>query len=163
MSVDARLRMSETDWMREAIRLATANVEGGGGPFGALIARDGQVVATGTNQVTVSLDPTAHAEITAIRDACRKLDTFKLDGCVLVTSCEPCPMCMAAALWARLDSVLYAADRNDAAAAGFDDRAFHDLFSNSASVWPTPVRRVESDNRTEPFDAWQNKADRIDY
>lgn len=153
----------EDQWMSEVIRLATDSVGGGGGPFGALVASGGEIVATGTNLVTSDLDPTAHAEVTAIRRACRELNTFKLDGCVLVSSCEPCPMCLASALWSRLDGVLYAADRDDAAVAGFDDRAFHDLFTDPGSVWPTPVRRVHAGNRTAPFEAWLNKADRIEY
>lgn len=163
MSLDTSVATAEHEWMRQAVKLATSSVQNGGGPFGALIARDGEIVATGTNLVTKSLDPTAHAEVTAIRNACKTLGTFKLDGCVLVTSCEPCPMCMASALWARLGSVLYAANRDDAAVAGFDDRAFYDLFTDPEAEWPTPVRRVDLDNRTEPFDAWRDKTDRIDY
>ncbi|WP_017976259.1 nucleoside deaminase [Actinopolyspora halophila] len=150
-------------WMQEAIRLATDSVAAGGGPFGAVVGRGSEIVATGTNTVTTSLDPTGHAEVTAIRNACRALGDFKLDGCVLVTSCEPCPMCMASALWARLDRVVYAADRDDAAAAGFDDRAFYDLFTDPEAVWPTPVRHISADNRTAPFDAWLAKSDRVEY
>lgn len=156
-------RPTEHDWMAEAIRIGTDSVVDGGGPFGAVIVSDGEIVARGNNLVTTNLDPTAHAEVTAIRNACRELATFKLDGCVLVTSCEPCPMCMASALWSRLDSVVYAADRDDAAVAGFDDRAFYDLFTDPDAVWPTPVRRIHVDNRTEPFDTWRNKADRVEY
>nr|WP_223208210.1 nucleoside deaminase [Actinopolyspora erythraea] len=151
------------EWMQEAIRLATDSVARGGGPFGAVIGRGEEIVATGTNMVTTNLDPTAHAEVTAIRNACLALNSFKLDGCVLITSCEPCPMCMASALWARVDRIGYAADRDDAAVAGFDDRAFYELFTDPDAVWPTPVRRIEAGNRTEPFDAWRNKADRVEY
>lgn len=154
---------SPRTWMAEAVRLATENVHDGGGPFGALVARDGEVVATGTNLVTTDLDPTAHAEVTAIRAACRALGTFSLRGCLLVTSCEPCPMCLATAQWSRLDAVLYAADREDAALAGFDDRSFHDLFRDPDPVWPTPVRRVELAGRNAPFEAWRDKADRVEY
>lgn len=153
----------ETAWMTKAIDLATQNVHDGGGPFAALIVRDGDIVATGTNLVTSTLDPTAHAEVTAIREACRRLGTFSLAGCVLVTSCEPCPMCLAAALWGRLDAVLYAADRHDAAAAGFDDRAFYDLFTDADAVWPTPVRRIEPGGENAPFEAWCAKPDRVEY
>lgn len=161
--MSTQARTEEQDWMAAAIQLATDSVHGGGGPFGALIARSGEIVADGTNLVTVNQDPTAHAEVTAIRNACRKLDSFTLAGCVLVTSCEPCPMCLTAALWARLDAVLYAANRHDAALAGFDDRAFHDLFTEANPVWPTQVRRVAPDNSAAPFDAWRSKTDRIDY
>ena len=162
MTVDLQTT-AESGWMAQAIELATTSVANGGGPFGAVIVKDGEVVATGNNRVTSNLDPTAHAEVTAIRNACQALGTFKLDGCVLVTSCEPCPMCMASALWARMDGVIYAADRQDAAVAGFDDRAFYELFSNPKSEWPTPVRRIEMPNRNEAFDAWRRKDDRIDY
>ncbi|MEV5973410.1 nucleoside deaminase [Streptomyces sp. NPDC051921] len=155
---------SERAWMERAIRLATDSVANGGGPFGALIAKDGEIVALGNNQVTSNLDPTAHAEVSAIRAACKELNTFSLEGCVLVTSCEPCPMCLSSALWARVDRVIFAADRDDAAVAGFDDRRFYDLFDKKdSSLWPMPVERVELPNRTEPFDAWLAKSDRIDY
>lgn len=153
----------EQRWLVRCIELATANVAEGGGPFGALVVRDGEVVATGTNLVTVDLDPTAHAEVTAIRRACRALGSFTLTGCVLVTSCEPCPMCLAAALWSRMDRVLYAADRDDAAAAGFDDRAFYDVVRDPSAGSPTPVVRVDTPRRNDAFDAWRAKADRVDY
>ncbi|RRO15750.1 nucleoside deaminase [Saccharopolyspora rhizosphaerae] len=152
----------ERAWMTRAIELATANVADGGGPFGAVIVRDGAVVATGTNRVTVDLDPTAHAEVVAIRRACRELGVFSLAGCVLVTSCEPCPMCLASAMWARVDRVLYAADRDDAAAAGFDDRAFYDAMTDPTRS-PTAVARIDVADRNAAFDAWRDKADRVEY
>ncbi len=161
---EATVQEIEKAWMDEAIKLATDSVKNGGGPFGALVARGGEVVATGNNQVTASLDPTAHAEVSAMRAACRKLDTFALEGCVLVTSCEPCPMCLSSALWARVDRIVFAADRDDAAVAGFDDRKFYDLFEKKpASMWPMPVERLDVANRTAPFDAWLAKTDRVDY
>ncbi|MBT2488454.1 nucleoside deaminase [Streptomyces sp. ISL-96] len=151
-------------WMEQAISLATNSVTNGGGPFGALVAKGGEVVAIGNNQVTATLDPTAHAEVSAMRGACKKLDTFSLEGCVLITSCEPCPMCLSSALWARFDRIIYAADRHDAAVAGFDDRKFYDLFEKQpASMWPMPVEQLDLPNRTAPFDAWLAKSDRIDY
>ncbi|MET9486146.1 nucleoside deaminase [Nocardia sp. NPDC006630] len=154
----------ERAWMNEAIRLATTSVTEGGGPFGALVAKDGEVVAIGHNQVTATLDPMAHAEVSAMRAACKQLDTFTLKGCVLITSCEPCPMCLSSALWARIDRIVYAADRHDAAVAGFDDRVFYDLFETKPkSMWPTRVEQLDLPNRTAPFDAWLAKADRIDY
>ncbi|WP_052868540.1 nucleoside deaminase [Streptomyces niger] len=154
----------ETAWMQEAIQLATTSVANGGGPFGALVAKDGEVVATGNNQVTATLDPVAHAEVTALRAACRELNTFSLEGCTLVTSCEPCPMCLSSSLWARVDRIVYAADRHDAAVAGFDDRKFYDLFEKKpASMWPMAVHHLDLPNRTAPFDAWLAKADRIAY
>ena len=155
---------AETEWMARAIDLATTNVTSGGGPFGALVALDGEVVATGTNRVTSALDPTAHAEVTAMRQACRVLETFALDNCVLVTSCEPCPMCLSSALWSRIDRIVYAADRDDAARGGFDDRKFYDLFEKrSESDWPMRMQRIAMPNRTEPFDTWLAKTDRVDY
>lgn len=154
---------AERQWMARAIDLATENVGRGGGPFGALVVRGAEAITSGTNLVTVELDPTAHAEITAIRRACRELDTFALPSCVLVTSCEPCPMCLATVLWSRVDRVLYAADRHDAAAAGFDDRAFYDLFRPAGDSWPVEVRQLRVSNRNAPFDAWLNKSDRVEY
>lgn len=158
------IRDLERAWMDEAIRLATDNVANGGGPFGALVAKEGVVVAIGHNQVTATLDPTAHAEVSAMRAACRRLDVFSLEGCVLITSCEPCPMCLSSALWARVDRIVYAADRHDAAVAGFDDRKFYDLFEKKPkAMWPTRVEQLDLPHRTAPFDAWLAKSDRIAY
>ncbi|HEX5120653.1 MAG TPA: nucleoside deaminase [Pseudonocardiaceae bacterium] len=150
-------------WLAHAVRLAADNVAAGGGPFGAAIVRGDELVATGVNQVTPTLDPTAHAEVVAIRAACRTLGDFKLTGCVLVSSCEPCPLCLSAALWARVDRVVYAADRNDAAAAGFDDRAFYDLFERPMASWPLPVAQLSTADRTQPFAAWLARTDRVQY
>lgn len=155
--------MQEQEWMRRAVQLAEKSVADGGGPFAAFVVRGDEVVATGTNRVTLDLDPTAHAEVTAIRAACRELGTFELSGSVLVSSCEPCPMCRASAMWARLDQVLFGADRDDAAAAGFDDRAFHEAFSVPGAPAPAPQRQVDPGDRTAPFEAWVAKPDRIDY
>ncbi|MEU8890315.1 nucleoside deaminase [Streptomyces sp. NPDC048442] len=150
--------------MDEVIGLATTSVRNGGGPFGALVAKDGEIVAIGNNQVTANLDPTAHAEVSAMRAACKELNTFSLEGCVLITSCEPCPMCLSSALWARVDRIVFAADRDDAAVAGFDDRKFYDLFEKKPqSAWPATIEQLAMANRTEPFDAWLAKSDRIDY
>lgn len=154
---------SESAWLSEAIRLATANVESGGGPFGAVIVRDGQIIATGTNQVTPTLDPTAHAEVVAIRQACQEIGDFRLTGCVLVSSCEPCPLCLAASLWARLDRVVYAADRDDAAVAGFDDRAFYDMFEQQRGDWSIPVVQLSTTDGKAPFSAWLSRSDRVEY
>ncbi|MFD7559638.1 MULTISPECIES: nucleoside deaminase [unclassified Streptomyces] len=163
-TTEASVQAVEIAWLDEAIRLATESVANGGGPFGALIAKDGEIIAPGNNQVTSNLDPTAHGEVTAIRNACQKLGTFSLEGCVLVTSCEPCPMCLSSALWARVDRIIFAADRDDAAVAGFDDRKFYDLLEVKASGdWPMSIERLDLPNRTAPFDAWLAKTDRIDY
>ncbi|WP_033294271.1 nucleoside deaminase [Amycolatopsis jejuensis] len=160
VSTDADL---ERTWLAESVRIAEQNVADGGGPFGALVAKDGKIVSTGVNRVTPSLDPTAHAEVVAIRAACQALGTFSLAGCVLVSSCEPCPMCLASSLWARLDRVLYAADRNDAARAGFDDRAFYELFEHPRETWQVPVSQVSTKDNFAPFAAWLGRADRIEY
>jgi guanine deaminase len=154
---------TESTWLARAVELAVANVHEGGGPFGAVVVRDGELVSTGQNRVTPTLDPTAHAEVQAIRAACRELGTFTLAGCVLYSSCEPCPMCAAASLWARVDRVVYAADRDDAARGGFDDRAFYDLMATPRSDWTTPVVQVRPTDATAPFDAWLAKADRAAY
>ena len=147
----------------EALDLAERNVAAGGGPFGALVVCDGWTVATGINRVTPDRDPTAHAEVTAIRAACRALDRFTLAGCTLVSSCEPCPRCLTSALWARLDAIVYAADRDDAAHAGFDDRAFYDLLDRPRSAWPLSVERLATTDRLRPFDSWLAKPDRVAY
>ena len=158
----------ETGWLASAVTLAAGSVAGGGGPFGALVVRDGVVIARGTNQVTRRLDPTAHAEVVAIRAACVALGTFRLTGCVLVASCEPCPLCVSAALWARVDRVVYAADRDMAAAAGFDDRAFYELFATPREQWPVQVvqagaAQLAATDPDAPFAAWRNRVDRTDY
>ncbi|MFJ4650850.1 nucleoside deaminase [Nocardia sp. NPDC088792] len=161
---ETSLQELERAWLDEAIKFATDNVANGGGPFGALVAKDGEIVAIAHNKVTTNLDPTAHAEVNAMRDACQQLGTFSLEGCILITSCEPCPMCLSSALWARVDRIVFAADRHDAAVAGFDDRKFYELFEKKPDeVWPTTIEHLDLPNRTAPFDAWLAKTDRIDY
>ncbi|MEU2830370.1 nucleoside deaminase [Streptomyces lavendulae] len=161
---EIRIQELQRAWMDEAVNLATNSVANGGGPFGALVAKGSEIVAVGNNQVTTTLDPTAHAEVSAMRAACKELGTFSLEGCVLITSCEPCPMCLTSALWARVDRILYCADRHDAAVAGFDDLKFYELFEKKpASLWPTPVEQLELPTRTAPFNAWLAKSDRVDY
>lgn len=148
-----------------ALSLAESNVADGGGPFGAVVVRsdDGAVIATGVNRVTRDLDPTAHAEVVAVRAACRAVGDFSLAGYVLVSSCEPCPLCLAAALWSRTDGVVYAADRHDAATAGFDDSAFYDLFARPREEWEIPVTHLPTARRTAPFDVWRAHAGRTPY
>ncbi|MGY1722218.1 nucleoside deaminase [Blastococcus sp. SYSU DS0533] len=150
-------------WLQQAVDLATANVAAGGGPFGAVVVRGDAVIATGVNRVTRDLDPTAHAEVTAIRSACRELGTFSLAGCTLYTSCEPCPMCATSALWARLDRVVFAANRHDAADGGFDDRAFYDLLAAEPPTWPTAVHELRLGSAITPFAAWRDNPRRVDY
>ena len=155
--------MMKVDFMREAIRLSIENVKKGGGPFGAVIVKNGKIIAKGTNSVTSDNDPTAHAEVSAIREACRVLNTFNLEDCEIYSSCEPCPMCLSAALWARVDRVLYAADRHDAADAGFDDAAFHGLFRHDTFGWPMAIEHLALPQRLAPFDAWRANEERIPY
>lgn len=154
---------SDPTWLALAIDLAVANVAAGGGPFGAVIVRDGAVVAEGQNRVTRDLDPTAHAEVEAIRAAGRALGDFSLAGCTLYASCEPCPLCVSASLWARLDRVVFAADRDDAARGGFDDRAFYELFTQDRATWPMQVTRGAGRGASAPFDAWLADVERARY
>ncbi len=155
-------------FLATCIRLATANVLNSGGPFGAMIVTaDGQTF-DGVNRVTADNDPTAHAEVTAIRAACKELGTFDLSGAVLYTSCEPCPMCLSSALWARVERVVYAADRHDAASVGFDDAVFYEYFENRDRDALMPVSRLEladpqSPAPLEPFNTWNTLDSRIDY
>ena len=150
-------------FLARAIELATQNVANAGGPFGALIVRNGRVLAEGQNRVTATLDPTAHAEVVAIRAACQVAKSFSLEGATLYTSCEPCPLCLSAALWARVDRVVFAADRDDAAAGGFDDREFYELFARSRDSWDLRIDSLRPDNATEPFEAWLALEARTDY
>ena len=156
-------RRSDESWLADAVALATANVADGGGPFGAVIVRDGVHVASGQNRVTRDLDPTAHAEVQAIRAACQIEGSFSLAGATLYTSCEPCPLCLSASLWARLDRVVFAADRHDAARGGFDDLQFYDLFATDRATWPTSIDSLRLPQSAAPFDAWLENQARTEY
>jgi guanine deaminase len=155
--------VTDADLLETVVHHATRNVTDGGGPFAAAVVREGRVVAEGVNRVTRDLDPTAHAEVVAIRAACQALGDYVLTGCVLVSSCEPCPLCLSAALWARVDRVVYAADRHDAARAGFDDRAFYEMFDRPRDSWDFSVTQERVDAAAQPFDAWMAHTDRVDY
>ena len=150
--------------MQRAIALASDNVVSGrGGPFGAVIVRDGEILATGVNCVTANNDPTAHAEVTAIRDACRSLRTYSLLGCEIYTSCEPCPMCLATAYWARISKIYYAATAETAAAAGFADAFIYEQFRlphEERSIAMTQVPHVGADRA---FQDWDKLPAKIDY
>src|SRR6476469_9432792 len=151
-------------WMEEAVALARAGMRiHGGGPFGAVIVANGQLVGRGSNQVTPLLDPTAHAEIVAIRDACHALQRFDLRGCVLYASCEPCPMCLSAIYWARLDRVYFAATRKDAAGIGFDDDFIYEQIPLELTARSLPMVQVPTTAATELFAEWSAKPDRIPY
>lgn len=150
--------------MERAIQLALENVRSGrGGPFGALVVKDGAVVATGVNQVASALDPTAHAEIVAIRSACQALAAFQLAGCDLYTTCEPCPMCMGAIYWARLNRVYYANTRSDAAAAGFDDSLIYDQLALPLDARRIPLIQVLRDQAFAVFREWGRSETKIQY
>ena len=150
--------------MRMAIELATGNVVSGhGGPFGAVIVKDGEVVATGANQVTATNDPTAHAEVTAIRNACSKLGVFELRGCEIYSSCEPCPMCLSAILWARCERLYYGNTASDAAAAGFDDSYFYEQVRAEVGERALPTENLLRDESLASFEAWRKFEARIKY
>jgi len=146
-----------------AIELALENVAHGGGPFGAVVVRDGAVVATGVNRVTDDHDPTAHAEVVAIRNACEKLGSFQLAGCTLYASCEPCPMCLGAIYWARPAAVVFAAGRDDAATAGFDDAVIYRELVTDLPQRQIPTRQVPHPQRLQPMEAWASNTARQDY
>ena len=155
--------MNHQDFMRKAIALAVENVENGGGPFGAVIVKDGEVVATGVNRVTPNNDPTAHAEVCAIRAACSKLGTFDLSGCVIYTSCEPCPMCLGAIYWAHIDKIFYGANQHDAAAVNFDDSFIYRELERKPQERHKPVENILHQEAQEPFNAWREKGDKVEY
>jgi guanine deaminase len=151
-------------FMQEAIQRAVENVRSGrGGPFGAVVVKEGRVIAACANSVTTTNDPTAHAEVLAIREACRALGAFQLTGCDLYTSCEPCPMCLGAIYWARPDRVYFAATAGDAAGAGFDDSFIYDELKLPLQERKIPLRRMMGDEGLAPFREWTNKNDRVNY
>jgi guanine deaminase len=149
--------------LREAIALAVESAGTDGGPFGAVIARGDEVISIGTNRVTASGDPTAHAEIVAIRRAAEALGTHDLSGCTIYASTEPCPMCLAAVWWARLDGIVFAADRHAAARAGFDDAAIYKEVASERDVRTLPCRQELADEGEAPFQAWAQNPDRKHY
>ncbi len=149
--------------MRKAIELSIKSVRNGGGPFGAIIARKGEIIAEGSNGVTIYNDPTAHAEVTAIRKACEKLGTFDLTGCEIYTSCEPCPMCLGAIYWAHLDKIYYANDRKDAADIGFDDDFIYQEIEVKPQYRKKPSEILMREEGLEAFRIWNKKTDKIEY
>lgn len=150
-------------WMQQAIDLANESVARGGGPFGAIIVRDGEVVARGTNSVTLLNDPTAHAEVQAIRAACQKLNTFHLTGCVVYTSCEPCPMCLSALYWAGVERIYFANTRDDAASIGFDDSLIYDQIPLPPTRRRIPAEQLMRREALATFRLWQTKVDKVEY
>ncbi|MBR0673564.1 nucleoside deaminase [Neoroseomonas soli] len=155
--------MDEAAFMRRAIALSCQGVEEGGGPFGAVVVRDGRILGEGRNAVVPNRDPTAHAEIVAIRAACAAIGTHDLSGAVIYTSCEPCPMCLGAVWWARIREIVYANDRIGAAAIGFDDAAIYEEVAAPLATRRLPLRRFMAEEARIAFRAWEAKVDKVPY
>lgn len=155
--------MTKEELMRKAIELSKENVTNGGGPFGAVIAKDGEIIATGVNRVTASCDPTAHAEVSAIRTAAAKLKTFDLSGYEIYTSCEPCPMCLGAIYWAHLDKMYYGNTKTDAKNIGFDDSFIYDELELKPVDRKLPSEVLLHDEAIKAFETWMQKEDKIEY
>ncbi len=151
------------EFLAEAIRLSIDNITNGGGPFGAVIVKQGRVIATGTNRVTANNDPTAHAEVMAIRAACKALGTFELDGCTIYSSCEPCPMCLSAIYWAGISELYYACDKADAAAIGFDDKFIYDELERPVSQRRVHYTQMMREQAIEAFRKWHNTTNKTEY
>lgn len=150
--------------MQEAVNAALKGMNNNeGGPFGCIIVKDGKIVGKGNNKVTSTNDPTAHAEVNAIRDACKNLNSFQLEGCDIYTSCEPCPMCLGAIYWARPDKVYYGSNQADAAHIGFDDQFIYDEISLPNNERKIPFEQLGREIALEPFKQWNKKEDKIDY
>lgn len=159
------MNSEHAEFMARAIELAQSGVNRNlGGPFGCVIVKDGSVIGEGSNQVTSSLDPTAHAEIVAIREACQNLNSFQLEGCIVYTSCEPCPMCLGAIYWARPERIFIACNRQDAAEAGFDDEFIYDeICGTDFAGRKVPISTLMRDQGLEVFRNWIDKVDKVLY
>lgn len=155
--------MKNEDFMRRAIALSKDSVLNGGGPFGAVIVRNGKIIAEGSNRVTIDNDPTAHAEVIAIRNAALKEGTFDLSGCFIYTSCEPCPMCLGAIYWAHIDKIFYANTREDAAKIGFDDDFIYKEIAVEPQYRKRPSELLLRDEAIDVFKMWKQKDDKIEY
>lgn len=155
--------MNDKELMLRAIKLSEESVKNGGGPFGAVIARNGEIIAEASNCVTINCDPTAHAEVSAIRKAAKALKTFDLSGCAIYTSCEPCPMCLGAIYWAHLDKIFYANDRKDAAAIGFDDDFIYKELELAPEKRKKPSEILLRDEASKAFRMWTEKTDKTEY
>ena len=158
-----KAKHSPESFMREAIKLSAESVQSGGGPFGAVIVRDGEIIARGENRVTVCNDPTAHAEVSAIREAAARMGTYDLSGCEIYSSCEPCPMCLGAIYWARLDRLYYAGTRADAAKVGFDDAHIYEELPLDPSQRELPTQTLLREEAQRVFEAWAEKTDKKEY
>jgi len=154
---------TDEHFIRESIALAKASVSNGGGPFGAIVVKDGEIIASASNRVTLDHDPTAHAEVLAIRKAASILGTHDLSGCIVYSSCEPCPMCLGAIYWARPERLVFAAGKDDARNAGFDDSFIYNQLSLSYPDRSIPTQQIVPDEVLDPFNAWKEKSDKINY
>ena len=155
--------ISKNKFMLRAIELSISSANGTGGPFGCVIVKDDKIIAEGSNKVTFSNDPTAHAEIVAIRDACKKLNTFNLSGCDLYASCEPCPMCLSAIYWSHVDNIFYANTREDAKKINFDDSLIYSEISKKNEDRKIPIKQMLRDEALKAFEIWNKKTDKIEY
>lgn len=149
--------------MQEAIRLSVESVKNGGGPFGAVVVKDGEIIGRGNNRVTQTYDPTAHAEVVAIREACKTLHSFQLEGCEIYTSCEPCPMCLGAIYWARPERVFFGNNQADAANIGFDDSFIYREIAISLPERKIPMIQILPEEAITAFRMWENKTDKTEY
>jgi len=154
---------SKNNFMLRAIKLSIDSANGAGGPFGCVIVKDDKIIGEGSNKVTFSNDPTAHAEIVAIRAACKKINTFNLSGCDLYASCEPCPMCLSAIYWARVDNIYYANTRDDAKKINFDDSLIYSEISKKNEDRKIPIKQMLRDEALKAFEIWDKKTDKIEY
>jgi tRNA(Arg) A34 adenosine deaminase TadA len=155
--------ISKNKFMLRAIELSISSANGTGGPFGCVIVKDDKIIAEGLNKVTFSNDPTAHAEIVAIREACKKLNTFNLSGCGLYASCEPCPMCLSAIYWSHVDNIFYANTREDAKKINFDDSLIYSEISKKNEDRKIPIKQMLRDEALKAFEIWNKKTDKIEY
>ena len=155
--------ITKNEFMLRAIELSISSANGTGGPFGCVIVKDDKIIAEGSNKVTFSNDPTAHAEIVAIREACKKLNTFNLSGCDLYASCEPCPMCLSAIYWSHVDNIFYANTREDAKKINFDDSLIYSEISKKNEDRKIPIKQMLRDEALKAFEIWNKKTDKIEY
>lgn len=157
------MKDNHSKFMQKAIKLAEKSVLKGGGPFGAVIVKDGVIVAEGNNNVTLNNDPTAHAEVSVIRNACKKLNTFDLAGCVIYSSCEPCPMCLSAIYWAHIDKIYFGCNKTDAKNIGFDDSFIYDQIDLKPEKRSIPAKEIFREEALSAFKMWTEKDDKVEY
>tara|TARA_B100000029_G_scaffold248754_1_gene245533 strand:- start:145 stop:609 length:465 start_codon:yes stop_codon:yes gene_type:complete len=153
----------KNEFMKRAIELSIKNVNKGGGPFGSVIVKDNKIIAEGANKVTTTNDPTAHGEIVAIREACKKLNNFSLNGCELYSTCEPCPMCLSAIYWARIDKIYFANTREDAQKIDFDDSLFYSELQKNINERKIPMIQMLREEALKAFELWDKKTDKVKY